>query len=387
MRRPLPADLDDQAYLQRFRERLADERVPYTGGLELTRRCNLRCVHCYVGDQQAVAGSRRGELTTEQWKGVIDHVTDAGCMELLFTGGEPLVRPDFTDIYAHAKRRGTVVTVFTNATLVAAPIVDVLADLPPHLVEVSIYGATAETHDRITQVPGSFTRALRGIELLLGRGIRVGLKTVLMRANQGEYRAMEDLAARYGATWRLDAALFPCLPSSDSRGLPNRCAAGAQALGRTGRAPLDLRVPPREAAELELSRADRRQVLGRTYARMKARPPTDRLYTCGAGLTGFHIDPYGYLQPCVLTTGYRRSLADGGFAEAWQEIGGIRDVKAPPGYECNACDKQSICSGCPAFFDLENGAPSVKSEYICALAQFRYSLLQEEQEPAGVRKA
>lgn len=371
---PLSSALDDQAYLRRFREKIVLQRVPYTGSIDLTHRCNLRCVHCYVGDQSVIAGSRQRELETPEWLGVIDQAVEAGCMDLLITGGEPMLRSDFAEVYAHAKNRGMILTVFTNATQVSPRILDLFADLPPRLVEVTVYGATAATHDRVTQVPGSFDRTIRGIEALVGRGIRVGMKTILMTLNADEYYAMEDLALQHGARWRLDASVFPCLPNADSGGRPNRC--------ETGPAPLDLRLDPARAAELGLSSPERRKILRDTYEKMRGRRPTDKLYTCGAGLTGFHIDPYGWLQPCMLTTAYRSNVLSRGFAAAWEEIRRIRDVKAAPGYECNACDLQPICSGCPAFFDLENGAPDVKSEYVCTLTKHRFGRISAQEEIA-----
>ncbi len=372
-RAPNP-DMNDADYLASLRKRIADQRVPYTGSVELTHRCNLKCVHCYVGDQCRIGASRGRELTTDQWLRVIDQVAAQGCLEFLITGGEPLVRQDFAEIYRHAKRAGMIVTLFTNGTLVTDAVLNMFSDLPPFLVEISLYGATARTHEAVTQIPGSFGRMISAVENLLARGIRVGLKTVLMTLNRGEYREMEDLARAYGVKWRLDSALFPCLPNSDSGGVPNRCS-----LSPSGKRPLDLRVEPAQAARLELSDSARAQALRDAYVRFGGRKATDALYTCGAGLTGFHVDPYGTLQPCMMTGGYGVSLVEIGFVGAWKQIARIRDVKAPPDYECNRCDKIPLCSGCPALFDLENGAAHVRSEYICALTRFRFESIQKNE--------
>ncbi len=374
--------LDDQEYLRQFRKKLARDRVPYTGSMEPTHRCNLKCVHCYLGDQAAIARERRHELTTDQWRAVLDEMAAAGCVELLITGGEPMLRRDFAEIYAHAKERGMVVTVFCNGTLVTRQIADLFVDRPPALVEISLYGATAETHDWITQTGGSFDRCRRGIELLLERKVRVGLKTVLMNLNRHEVRGMERMAKKHRVKFRLDSAVFPCLPNQDSGAIPNRCSMppprerGEVASDRRVPA-VDLRVDPAQAAKIEFSDARRARAFLETLVKMRKRPLSDCLYTCGAGLTGFHVDPYGYLQPCLLTTGYRHDLLELGFGLAWQRLGRIRRIKAPAEYECNRCEKQPICSGCPALFDLENGAAAVKSSYICSVAQRRFEYLQQ----------
>ena len=377
----LPGNLSDEEYLQRLRTKIAEKRVPYTGSIELTHRCNLKCMHCYLGDQYSISKDSDRELGTKPWIEIIDQIVDAQCLDLLITGGEPMLRKDFPEIYAHAKRKGMIVTVFSNATLVTPEILDVFNDLPPFFVEVSIYGATAATHDRITQVKGSYAKCMKGVEVLLKLGVRVGLKTVLMSLNKHEYADMENFARKLKVPWRLDSAVFPCLPNSDSGGQPNRCSLFTMAGGRkaAAKSPLSLRVDPQDAVALEFSDEARVKAMRDTFAKMSGRKVSEKLYTCGAGLTGFHIDPYGYLQPCMMTTGYRQKLVGNSFEKAWREIGRVRDVPAPAGYACGACDKLSICSGCPALFDLENGAPGVRSEYICALTQVRFDSIQTEQ--------
>ncbi len=377
----LPGNLSDEEYLQRLRAKIAEKRVPYTGSIELTHRCNLKCVHCYLGDQGLVSRQAGKELSASSWIGIIDQIAEAQCLDLLITGGEPLLRRDFPEIYAHAKRRGMIVTLFTNATLVTQDVLRLFDDLPPFFVEVSLYGAAAATHDRITQVRGSYAKAMKGVELLLAAGVRVGLKTVLMSLNKHEYADMEAVARKLKVPWRLDSAVFPCLPNSDSGGQPNRCSVFSLGDDRksAAKAPMSLRVEPKAAVALEMADEARVKAMRDTFAKMSGRKAADKLYTCGAGLTGFHIDPYGYLQPCMMTTGYRTKLTARNFDEAWREIGRIRDVPVPAGFACGACDKLAICSGCPALFDLENGSAGTISDYICALTQFRFDCIQSEQ--------
>ena len=339
----LSGNLSDEEYLQRLRTKIAEKRVPYTGSVELTHRCNLKCMHCYLGDQCSISKETDRELATEPWIDIIDQIVEAQCLDLLITGGEPMLRKDFPEIYAH--------------------------------------GSTAATHDRITQVKGSHAKCMKGVEALLKLGVRVGLKTVLMSLNKHEYADMENLARELNVPWRLDSAVFPCLPNSDSGGQPNRCSLFTMAGDRkaAAKSPLSLRVDPQDAVALEFSDGARVKAMRGTFAKMSGRKVSEKLYTCGAGLTGFHVDPYGCLQPCMMTTGYRQKIVGSSFEKAWREIGRVRDVPAPAGYACGACDKLSICSGCPALFDLENGAAGVRSEYICALTQFRFDSIQNEQ--------
>jgi len=98
-------------------DRMADQRVPLSCSIEVTRRCLLRCVHCYnnlpLGDQQALVN----ELTYEEHCRLLDEIAGAGCLWLLYTGGEIFARPDFLDIYTYAKQKGLLITLFTNGAL------------------------------------------------------------------------------------------------------------------------------------------------------------------------------------------------------------------------------------------------------------------------------
>ena len=163
---------DDSAYFRDLFQRASAARVPLAGTLDLTRRCNLRCVHCYLGPQEGVRAAGDREMSTAQVLAILDQVVDAGCLHLLITGGDPLLRRDFPEIYRHARLSGLDVTVFTNGTPVTDRIIELFRELPPRVVEVTLYGATAGTYERITGVPGSFERCLAGVRRLHDGGVR-----------------------------------------------------------------------------------------------------------------------------------------------------------------------------------------------------------------------
>ena len=291
---------ENQERLAALQRRLRAAAIPAAGGIEPTRRCNLRCAHCYVGAERAATATGSGELDTAAWLGLIDGIAEAGCLELFFTGGEPLLRPDFADLYTLSRRAGIAVTLFTNATLVGRDHVALLRDLPPAAIEVSIYGGTAATHDGVTGVPGSFRAALDGVARLARCGAPLTVKTVLMTANLDEFDLMRRTSQDLGAEWRFDAVIVPRLDGD--------------------RSPLALRVPPAAAARLDISDAERAREWRSCYETGRDARPSRLLFTCGAGLTNFHVDPRGTLSPCLMA---RRPAADplsGGFASAWREI-------------------------------------------------------------------
>ena len=340
--------------------RAVAERVPVAGLLELTSRCNLRCVHCYLGPQEQhwAEGRRRQELALPKLLSIIDELADAGCLYLGITGGDPMLHDHFAEVYRHACERGIRVTVLCNGILVRDAIVDLFREYPPLQVEVSLYGATKATYEAVTKVPGSYAKCLAGVRKLVESGIRVQLKTVIITLNAHEVQEMRRIASDLGVQFRVDSTIFPRLTDR-------------------GHAPLDYRIPPAQAIRLEL--ADRR-TLQAWSERIELKPqPSDSLYRCGAGVTGFYIDPFGYVSPCIMTTNHRHSLHERSFASLWaNELVQIRKTKPRAHYGCNSCEMQSACTSCPAFNYQENGHEDVKSEYVCETTRERWNMVQLE---------
>ena len=172
---PTWPELDLGALTQEQLARLAGRRYPFSGSFELTERCNLRCGHCYINQPAGSRAARARELTTSQVTGILDQIADAGCLYLLLTGGEALLRPDFEEIYLYAKRKGLLLTLFTNGTLLTPRLADFLAEWRPYALEITVYGATQDIYERVTGVPGSYAACMRGIELALARRLPLSL--------------------------------------------------------------------------------------------------------------------------------------------------------------------------------------------------------------------
>ena len=273
--------------------RIAGQRVPFSGSLALTHRCNLGCIHCYA-QENPVGAAGPAELGTGQWLKIIAEIKEAGCLFLLLTGGEPLLRDDFPEIYSFARKNGFLVTVFTNGTLVSERILNLFRELPPRLVEVSLYGASAATHDRITGVAGSFARTLQGIEALLAAGVQVRLKSVLMTLNDEDFPAIEELArnARPQVPFRSGDLSHPGRRPRAPR------SAGS---GGAGRGPGNGRC--RTAGGNG----------GSSTIPFMSIPAADGLYNCGSGVNTFHVDPQGGLFPCLMVRGTAYALGAGNF--------------------------------------------------------------------------
>lgn len=348
-----PDAANPDSFLNLLAAQAAKQRIPIYGSIELTKRCNLRCVHCYLGPQEVYHKNRHEELTTDQVFSILDQITKAGCLYLLITGGDPMLRKDFAQIYEYAKRSGLIVTVFTNGTLINDRILDLFVELPPKMVEVSVYGATAEVYERVTGNKGSFQRCMDGIVSLQERGVNFNLKTVLMIPNQHELPAMRKFAEDLGVPFRFEAQISPTL----DRGL----------------SPIELRVPAEQAIREEFADTSRSVQWVEFVERIDPPPAQDTVYQCGAGQTLFHIDPTGRLQACLMTDRVSYDLKTGDFETGWRDvIATIRELIAPPSYKCNDCSKRYYCDSCPAFFELENGEDNLQSEYVCTMGHLRY---------------
>src|SRR2546427_4953898 len=141
----------------------------------------------------------RQELSFPEIVRIMDDIHEAGCLELCLTGGEPLARRDFLDIYTYAKQKGFLVTVFTNGTLVTERIADHWVHYPPSMIEISFHGLTERSFERITQGSGSYARCLEGIRLVLERNIQLTLKTYVMTVNRNEIFEIKQHVDRLGA--------------------------------------------------------------------------------------------------------------------------------------------------------------------------------------------
>lgn len=267
------------------------ERFPVACQWEITCRCNLRCVMCYTDCFNRPEFVRQ-ELTTPEILRIMDELAEAGTLELCLTGGEPMARTDFFEVYEHAVRNGFLVTVFTNGTLMTETHADRFAALPPHRIEISLHGATQETFERITQGKGSHDRCLNAVRLLLDRHIPLVLKTTAMTLNQDEVLAIKRYVASLGSVrYKLGEDMRPELDGG--------CGPFHYALSNQ-----DLTVLNQQDDDL----------WAESCKQQSADPPP-----CRSGMQRFHIDAYGQLQLCSGNRKRSYDLRAGSFREGFYE--------------------------------------------------------------------
>jgi len=348
--------MDCLSIIQKSYERFTDElhqaavkeRLPVNGSLALTYRCNMACAHCY-----GVVEPKNKELSTREIFLALDEMADAGCLWLLLTGGEPLMREDFLDIYLYAKRKGFIVTLFSNGTLLNSEVADCLKSYPPFMVEITLYGASRQVYERVTGVIGSYDKCVSGIDLLLDKGIPLKLKTTLTTANKEELADIKAFAKKKtDSVFRYDPVLSPKLNGD--------------------RKPCVARISPQEVIVLESVDEKRSKEWFELFQKFGNQGELNKIFNCEAGRTFFHIDPYGQMRMCEMVRQPAYDIFKLGFKKIWDELF-MEELALPceDRHPCKNCRSFVFCDICPGWAQLETGEVKDKVEYLCRLAELR----------------
>ena len=355
-------------------------KKPLLGKLdfELTERCNNNCQHCYVNLGRDNLSARNRELTTENIKTILKEAYSLGCFVVRFTGGEPLLREDFQELYIFTRRLGLKVSIFTNATLITPQLTELFVNIPPlEKIEVTIYGMKKSSYEASTRVSGSFEASRRGINLLLEKGIAFVVKEALLPSNKDEIEEFEK--------WVKTIPRFDNIPSY-SMFFYLRC--------RRDKVKNELirkvRFLPEEGLDVLIRRKDEYiKEMKEFYARFM-HPNGDKLFSCNAGIGAGCVDSYGYFQPCILLRhrGTVYDLRKGSLSDALTNFfPNIRKIRTTnPEYlrRCARCFLKGICEQCPAKSWTEHGTLDTPVDYFCEIAhvQARFLGLVKEHEKA-----
>ncbi len=377
----------------RYSERLASYRSspwkgkgPLLGHLtvELTERCNNRCIHCYINRPVDDALAENQELSTTDWREILKEAAGLGCLEVRFTGGEPLLREDFSDLYVFTRKLGIKVALSTNATLITPRLARLFRRIPPlEKIDITLYGVKRKSYEAVSQNPGSFAAAMAGIGLLARNQVPFSVKGILLPPTEGEVAEFE--------AW---AAALPGMDEPPPRVLffdlhAWRKKERSEAIRR-------LRVSPQKGLELLMRRRDAYIEDRQLFCSRFMAAPGKRLFSCGAGIGSGCVNAYGGFQPCVLLrhpdavfdlkTGNLEKALRGFFPS-------IRKRKAAnPEYlkRCARCFLKGLCDQCPAKSWMEHGTLDKPVEYLCEIAQLEarvLGLLKKDERPWEVRDA
>ena len=318
------------ALLQEMAEKAQRLNVPLSVQIDLTYRCNERCVHCYLDHDD------HGEMTTSEIKRLLDEMADAGVFILTLSGGEIFLRKDFFDLLEHARRLMFCVKLKTNAVLIREREAARLRALNVESIQVSIYSHRPEVHDAITLIPGSLKRSVAAIRFLKAQGLKVIIANVLMTQNMQDYPGVRALAAELGVECTLDPTVTPMMDGN------------------------------RSVLELGVDQSTLRQVFRDAslvgdvdeFCAIPAKPGEGELDStpCSAGHTACYVSPYGEVFPCVqfpLPTGNVRQQR---FVDIWRHsdrMNEVRSIRMKDLTTCPSCTHVSNCTRCPGLAYLE----------------------------------
>ena len=304
--------------------------IPLSVQLDLTYRCNERCIHCYLDHDD------HGEMNTAEIKGLLDQMADAGVFFLTISGGEIMMRKDFFEILEHAHARTFSIKLKTNGVLIRKKEAERIRALGVESVQISVYSHRAEVHDAITKMPGSFRQTIEAVRLLRTVGLHVTMANVLMVQNAKDYPGVRALANELGAQCTLDPTITPMMDGDRSILELNVDKAALREVFRDGALVGNVEefcAPPQGVDEEALD-----------------------MLPCSAGHTACYVSPYGDVYPCVqfpLPSGNVRRTK---FVDIWRDSPQLKEVRSITLRDmpsCSECTHGATCTRCPGLAYLE----------------------------------
>ena len=358
----------------------APERYPINATFELTVRCNLRCKMCLFrhDDSENVVIAKK-ELTSKQWISLAEQAAEMGTGGILITGGEPMLRSDFCEIYENIYRLGFMISLYTNATLVTPEIMEVLRKYPPHKIGISIYGASAETYKKICGNADAFERMLEGSRQLCSLPSVVDFRTTIIYDNLCDSRAIDKLVKEeFGEKHSV----------SQTRMVMKAVRGGCADVE-------SCRLSPEDNVKLSLQRSIDilKERIGDGFDEKNIRVRQENLkkntdcgsslekkyslFGCSGGMSVYAVTWDGKLQACQVLGAFYTDAVKLGLREAWESF--PLAVELPKVSEkCLNCKSKEICQSCYALRYAETGDISGCPEYACADSEVMDSFILKE---------
>ncbi len=332
--------------------------VPLSGCFELSPVCNFRCKMCYVrktNEQICKEGKKLIDRPT--WISLAKQCREAGTLYLLLTGGEPFLYPEFKELYRQLHEMGFLLSANTNASMIDGETIKWLKNYAPTRMNVTLYGASAETYGRICGNPDGYERAMRGIRLLLDAGIPVVLNASMIPENAADIEEIVRIGKDLGVNTRISTYMFPPI--------------------RRDKEETDSRFTPEVSARMFIRKSRcqfSRQTLCDMFKKQTERSADDwgvqlDHIRCRAGRSSFWVSWTGEMAACGLLDfpGVQRPFEEP-FLDCWKRL--THDVRSMTVLsQCRECELREICNPCAATVYAECGDVNGKPEYLCRMAE------------------
>ncbi|MCK5313301.1 MAG: radical SAM protein [Desulfobacteraceae bacterium] len=339
-----------------FAKRIRKTKIRQLSGvsMEMTRKCNFACKHCFCANPSFV-GKTEKELEYKEWEKIAGQIADEGVLFLTITGGEPLLSAYFKKKWIELKKKGFLLTLFTNGSLINNNMVDFFSEWTPLEVSITLYGASEETYQKVTGCKGMFKKVMDALDLISDCGIPLEVKGVFSHLNIHDFEAVKEISKKYCELFRWDVQLIGAFS-----GISNN--------------PQQIRLSPEEIVELENTDPVRKSEMQNLINRWSPSKINKENYAfgCNVGNGTAHIDAYGYMHPCLPLEILKYDLTKGSVKEGWEiaipEM--LNNLPFQPG-PCQACEAIEICSHCAAFALLEGCSTGGPVPFKCELTKAR----------------
>lgn len=335
--------------------------LPIAGNFELTARCNFNCPMCYVHLSNEQVRQRGGELGAKQWLKIAEAAKNKGMVFALLTGGEPLVRKDFFEIYDGMREMGILLSINSNGSLLKGEILERFLEAPPFRFNISLYGGCNETYARMCGLP-VYDQVKENIRVLRQAGVDVSLNLSITPYNRDDLDQIYSDAVELDVNVRASSYMYPPIRlNSGEYGVGNRLSAGESAACAVAWdclrfTPEDFAIRAENMAKLINTEPDGCPVEEGEGIR------------CRAGSSSFWMTWDGKMMPCGMMTTPVVYPLETGFDAAWEQLRQQAAQIRTPG-KCTGCDYREICGVCAAVCLAETGRFDGVPEYVCRRAE------------------
>lgn len=337
-------------------------RIPLSGTFELSPVCNFSCQMCYVRrTAKEVKEHERPMVSSEQWLKIAEEAREAGMLYLLLTGGEPLLWPDFWNLYEKLVRMGFLVAVNTNGSLLDQDALERFRRLPPRRINITLYGASDGTYEKLCRVKGVFSKVDRAVMGLKEAGIQVKLNCSLTPANADDLEEMVRYAKERKLILDIASYMFPpvrrdpTLIGENKRFTPEESARYRLKAYRLQNGKEKYQEYLNKVLEGKFSIPEKAE---------SCADPMDGSIRCRAGNASFWITWDGWMTPCGMMSAPGQDLYEMDFKTAWERLSQTCSRLKLSGI-CKKCTAQEFCHVCAAMACAETGAVSGRPEYLC----------------------
>lgn len=335
------------------------EHTPYGATIELTSKCNFKCVHCYLDNCHS-----EEQLPLDKIKYILDQLAKAGMLTIFLSGGEPLLRSDFPEIYTYAKKLGFLIVIFTNGYLLNDSLLELFLKYPPLEIDISLYGGSNEAYERITGVKGAFDVIKQNILKYTQAGIFVSSKTPVLNLMIDDLDNIKKFADDCHIPWRISFDIVPTIDNEEKNGYQVEAKTAVQLFKKYS----------------STYQADKTTLI-ENLMNSNFRIGRKR-YACGTGKSSCFVDYRGIVCPCIETRHRGISIFDEPFETIWDKVRQITYENLPnevKDYKCLSCKLACVCRSCPAVRERRYGVSYKVEKSDCEFTEELCKIVLEEE--------